>query len=103
MRFTVGNNSGSESFDGTSAETLEDTSTEDRSIGSCKSSPDVGTEEKRESGNERRSFPQDESKGDPHKVAQSQGEDVVIGQEGDLIDRHSENAGVRVEKTGETG
>jgi hypothetical protein len=76
---TISNDSGPKSFNGTSAESLNDTSAENRVVGRCICSPNVGTKEHGESSNNSGSFSEDE-------VAQSKSEDVVVGQKRDLID-----------------
>jgi hypothetical protein len=81
---------------------LKDTGAENRVISLGISTPDVGTEEDRESADENGSLSENQGQWHPEKVAQSKSEDIVVGQEGDLINRDSENFGVGEEENRET-
>jgi hypothetical protein len=100
---TISNDGRSESFDGTAAETLEDTGAEDRVVVGCVSAPDTGSKEDGEGGNDDGALPKDESNGDPDEVADSHTEDVVVGQEGGLAGGNLEEFGVGEEERGEAG
>ena len=67
-------------------ESLNDTSGENRVVGRCICSPDVGTKKHGESSNDSGSFSEDQGQWNPDEVAQSESEDVVVGQKRDLID-----------------
>jgi hypothetical protein len=103
MERTISDDSGSKSFDGTSSETLKDTSTEKRIVGFCVATPHIGAKEESERTDESRSLSKDQGQWNPDKVAQSQGEDIVVGQERDLVNGSSENFGVGEEERRETG
>jgi hypothetical protein len=81
---TISHDGRTKSFDCTSAESLEDTGTEDTAIGGSIGAPDIGPKEYCESGDQSRSFSEDESQWNPEKVAHSQSEDIVVGQKGDM-------------------
>lgn len=83
---TISNDSGPKSFNCTSAESLNDTGAENRVVGRCICSPDVGTKEHGESSNDSGSFSEYQGQWHPDEVAQSKSEDVVVGQKRDLID-----------------
>jgi hypothetical protein len=100
---TISNDGRSESFDCTTAETLEDAGAESRAVGGCVSTPDAGSEEDAEGGNDDRALPKDEGKGNPEEVADSHTEDVVVGQEGRLVRGNLKEFGVREEESGEPG
>jgi hypothetical protein len=66
---TVSDDGRPKSFDGTSAESLEDASTENRIVGGGICTPDVCAKEHAEGDDENRPFSEYECQWDPEKVA----------------------------------
>lgn len=73
---------------------MKDTSTKDRVIGSSVCTPHVGAEEDGESSDEDKSLSKDEGQWHPDKVAETEGEDIIIRQERDLVDWDTEKGGI---------
>src|SRR5277367_3130940 len=83
---TISNDSGPKSFNCPSAESLKDTSAENRVVCRCICPPDVGTKEHGESSKDSRSFSKDQGQWNPNEIAQPESEHVIVGQKRSLID-----------------